>query len=64
MLKSSEPQNARCHTKQHLSPKPFDGQKAVETTQVSDALARVYALILSWPAADEQTSTETGGNQE
>mgnify|MGYP003375750296 CR=1 FL=1 len=64
MLKRSEPQNARCHTPQHPNPKLLDGQKVVETIRVSDALARVYALILSWPAADEQTSTETGGNPE
>lgn len=64
MLKSSKPQNARCHTQQHPNPKLPNGQKVVETTRVSDALARVYALILSWPAANEQTSTETGGNQE
>jgi hypothetical protein len=61
MLTKTEPLCAQDHFKRNPRSGSLDRYKALDVTHVSDVLARVYALILSWPTSDEQTGAVAGG---
>ena len=60
MIKRLEPHDSRNQAQQRPIPNLLASNEVVDITNVTDALARVYALILSGPTSDGQTSTTTG----
>ncbi len=64
MLKRIEPVNTQDSAQRQPRPKPIENHQMVDTCNASDALARAYALILSWPTAEKPACVSTGGKVE